>query len=265
MSNFTRRDILKLTTAGTAALALPATLTADPGAGALTREQGAATEFLTASEFMRRIADDKHGKGLLEFTNNLIVAMVAFGSSELYARQSERCEVLEMPAGRARTASQLSARYNNKGLALLGRARDALNVFRQELAGFPDDAVAAKEFETMHEDLREALVDLEVKASDVEKIEKTIRTCLDEVRTKGKVVLPDYLGRHLDELEKLRKREDRGAVENIPVWKIALIALAVGVWVWAYFRCRWWGDCSYAPAIAYFAIAWFAVLIRRFC
>lgn len=231
----------------------------------LTREQEASTEFLMSSEFMRQIADDKHGTALLDFTDSLILAVAAFGTAELHARHAERCQVLKLPAARARLASQQSAQHNNKGLILVAQGREALKVFRQELADFPKDAVGAKEFETMHQDLREALVELEVKASDVEKIDKTIRACVDEVRAKGVAVLPDYLAEHLVELERLRKRNDRGSVENIPIWKVAAISAAVGVWVWALFRCRWWGSCSKKEGLGYFIAFWIGVLISRYC
>src|SRR5262245_60670420 len=176
----------------------------------LTREHQAATEFLKASEFMRHIADDKHGKALLDFTDSLVLAVASFGTAELHARHAERCAALKLPAAGALLASQQSARYHNKGLTFVAHGREALKGFRQELAGFPTGTVAAREIEALYDDLREALVDLEVKASDVEKIDRTIRTCFDEVRAKGAAVLPDYLDKHLDELENARKRADRG-------------------------------------------------------
>lgn len=231
----------------------------------LTREQAACSEFLRSSDFMREIADDKHGRALLDFTDSLILAVTAFGTAELHARHAERCEVLKLPAQRARLASQQSARHHDKGLTLIAHCRKSLKEFRRELDDFPTDTVPAREFETLHKDIREALVELEVKASDVDKIDKTIRTCLDLVSANGAATLPDYLDKHLDELESLRKRKDRGAVENIPVWKVAAIALAVGVWVWALFRCRWWGSCSKKEGLSYFILFWLAVLIARFC
>jgi hypothetical protein len=67
------------------------------------------------------------------------------------------------------------------------------------------------------------------------------------------------------QLQKLRSSEDRGMQENIPVWKIAAIAVAVGIWIWALFKCKWWGSCSLKEGLAYFIVFWISVLIARYC
>lgn len=232
----------------------------------LAREQQATSEFLRASAFMRDIADDRHSASLLEFTDSVILAIAEFGTAELHARHAERMKTLKLARPRAQaSAAQQVARHQKKGFALIACGRKALDAFRRELADFPTDLVAAREIDALGQDLRESLVDVELKASDVEKVDKVIGACLDEIRAKGAAALPGYLGKHLAELERLRKGADRGAVDNIPVWKVAAIAVAVGVFVWALFRCRWWGSCSLKEGLAYAVVFWIAALIARYC
>jgi hypothetical protein len=225
----------------------------------------AAGEFARASEFMRQIADDRHGAALLEFTDAFIHSIIAFGSSEFEARQAERFEVLKVVSPKAGAASQASSHLNAKGLRHVRYGLEAIKAFRNEFDSFPKGKVADTDFGDFERELREALAELDVKPSDVEKIDRTVRESLDEIRGKGAVSLPDFLEGKLAELERVRRREDRGAVDNIPVWKIAAIAVAVGVWVWALFRCTWWGSCSMQEGLVYFVVFWLAVLISRFC
>jgi hypothetical protein len=230
----------------------------------LTREQHAVTEFLQASEFMQHIADDKDAASLLEFTDNVILAIAAFGTAELHARQAERCAILNQPAARAKLAMQQSVQSHKKGLTLAKQGQEALKGFRTELKTYPKQTITAKSVDSFVSEFQSALVDLELKPSDVEKIDKIIRTCLDEIGTAGIAALPDYLSKHLEELVKLRSRDDRGAVENIPLWKVAAIAVAVGVFIWAFFRCGL-RRCSLQEGLTYAVIFWISALIARFC
>jgi hypothetical protein len=231
----------------------------------LTREQQAVQEFLSASEFMRHIAADRQDTGLLDLSDAVVQAIAAFGAAELYARQAERVRVLGAQASRGQAASRLSTRFNDKGLRCLAQARQALGTFRQDVGKYPQDTNVREHVSTFEQELREALVDLEVKASDVEKIQGAIARGLDAVRGGGIAALPGYLQEHLAELERLRRRQDRGATENIPVWKIAAIAIAVGVWIWAFFKCGIFRNCTFAEGLTYAVIFWLAVLVTRFC
>ena len=58
-------------------------------------------EVSRATEFLRRIADDGHGRGLLEFTDHMTQAINSFGRSELYARRAENRDELDIQPRRA--------------------------------------------------------------------------------------------------------------------------------------------------------------------
>lgn len=231
----------------------------------LNREQKAVYEFMTASAMMRQVADDGHGKGLLDLTDALLQAIASFGVSELYARIAERCKALGIKDSRYQLALENSVYNNKKGLRNLSYAQNAFKQFRKDLGTYPKDTNLSEDLDILQRELRDGLVDLEIKASDVIKIDNAIKECFDTVRPKGIEGLADYIKMKLSELENIRKKDDRGAIENIPVWKIAAVAVALGVWVWGLFRCKWWGSCSWKEGLSYAVIFYVAALIRKFC
>ncbi|MEK6274345.1 MAG: hypothetical protein AABM30_03320 [Actinomycetota bacterium] len=229
----------------------------------LSRNQLASSDFFRASERLRLIATDGHGEGLASVAGELIQAIHAFGLSELEARRGERLQALKLGAGTAREATRLRDAYNDKGLRTLKRARAHVKLFREELASYPD-AKLGGELKEFQQELREQLAELEVSASDVAKIDSALADGFALV-AKDATGLPDYLDQNLRELEKVRRSANRGAVENIPIWKIIAIVVAFGIWIWALFRCHWWGSCDLREGLAYFIVFWIAVLIARFC
>lgn len=230
----------------------------------LSREQAASASFLNASVPLREVAEDGHGQGLANFAGLFIQAVNSFGLSELHARQAERVQALKLPAAGARAAQARSKQHNDRGLRLLEESRATLKLFREELATFPDTAASERQVRAVREEFRTGLVELELKASDVAQIDAAAAEAFELVRS-GANSLPDYLEHHLARLEKVRRQPDRGAVDNIPIWKVIAIVVALGVWIWAFFRCSWWGRCSFAEGLAYFVIFWLAALVVRFC
>jgi hypothetical protein len=230
----------------------------------LTRELQSVEEFLHASASLRQVADDGRGRALVDFADAFVQATANFGLCELRVRQAERLDAL----GRQEQIGLLrdrSAVANTKGLRSLSNAREALNNFRQELAGYPDRADVGAAIDRVREEVPNALADLEVKAPDIEKINAALDEGFEVARAGDPGQVADYLEERVRRLDRVRRQEDRGTVENIPVWKIVAIAVAVGIWIWAFFRCTWWGSCSYAEGLAYFIIFWLAALVSRFC
>lgn len=237
----------------------------------LNREQNAMAQFMQSSEKMRQIADDGHGKGLLELTDALLQAMTSFGMSEMNARKAERREAIKIQQDVVKLVSKETDYYHKKGLKSLSHAHKGLEQFREDLQKYKEELGAqfevdiSEDLDKLHHDLRKGLVDLDIKASDVKKLDGAIQECFNSVRSKSPESLIDYIESKLRELEKIRNRPDRGAVENIPIWKVVAIVAALGIWVWALFRCHWWGSCSLAEGLSYFILFWIAVYIARFC
>jgi len=232
----------------------------------LSRTQQAVLDFDRMSDNLRRIADDRHGTGLMEFTEAFVQSISCFGISELNARQAERDKALALRDARLKSSIEASGYYNEKGIRLLSGARGALKQFREELASFPKDLkLSAADIKATHQEIRDAVAELEIKATDAEKINAVFTKGFELLSAKGALALPDYLEEHIADLERIRRQPDRGAVENIPVWKVAAIVVAFGVWIWTLFRCKWWGSCSLKEGLAYATIFWIAALISRFC
>lgn len=232
----------------------------------LSEKQIAVRDFLEASEYLRQIADDGQGRGMLEFTESFIQSVASFGVSELYAREAERYLALGLSKRKANYSLEKSKHHHEKGLRAVGYAKNALNQFRKDLEEYPTDMrLDERDISELIQGLNEQLADLDIKRSDAEKISKTLQEGMHAIAREGAQALPDYLEERIEELAKLRSQEDRGAVENIPVWKVAAIAVALGVWIWALFRCKWWGSCRLKEGLGYFIVFWIAVYIAKFC
>lgn len=226
----------------------------------------AVKDYLGTSEYLRQIADDGHGRGILEFTESFIQSVASFGVSELYAREAERCIALKLSDTKADYSLERSKQYHEKGLRNIAYAKESLKQFKAELKEYPNDLKLEKnDIADFMKEFNEELSNLEIKKSDVEKISKTVKESMNFIAKKGANALPDYLEDKIDELGKIRSQADRGAVDNIPVWKIAAIAVAVGIWIWALFRCKWWGSCRLKEGLSYFILFWIAALIAKFC
>lgn len=234
----------------------------------LARDQGAVLEFLTLSASLREIADDaEHGRGMLAFTDALLQSVASFGACELSARQAERCRVLELQPERAEIASRTSTRHNEAGIRTLGYAREALSRFREDLQRYPKGMPSAGRFEEFRERMREQLVELELKASDIAKISQSLDECIASVQGKEPLALADYLGSQVDRLERARRQKDRGTAENIPVWKAIAIAVFFGIALWGLFKCvfGFFGGCTLLEGAAYAVVGGIAAAIARFC
>lgn len=231
----------------------------------LSQRQAATMDFLNASQYLRQVADDHHGIGMLEFTDSFIQSILSFGNSELYARQAGRSKGLKIQESLVKESMQMSKEYNEKGFRNLSYARDTLKQLRKELESYPEVKLDKKDVASFQSELMHQVSELEIKESDALKIKEAFSSSLESIISGGAKALPDYLEQQIDKLEKIRRQPDRGAVDNIPVWKVAAIVVAVGVWVWALFRCKWWGSCSLREGLAYFIVFWIAALIAKFC
>lgn len=192
----------------------------------------------------------------------LVTALASFGSAELIRREDERRDVLGLTAI-GRPARRGANDHNERGLAALGQARGAVPAFRREIREHADKRADADRIDTLHDDLREALATLDLKASDVRQLDDRIATTLQSVRDHGAEGLANELDEALAELEEVRKRPDRGAADNIPLWKAIGIAALLVFGVYALFKCSWWGECQPLENVGWIsaeALGWFIVI-----
>lgn len=239
------------------------------GASLLSTAQRRTDEFLTRSEWLLQVTDDEEDRRLFFVTDTFRNAVAQFGLAEIYARQCDRCNALGLYPERASFAAAASQRHNDRGLELLRESRRGVADFLSHLDDYPAVPDLGQELDQFQDAVREQLVDLEVKGSDVSRINEEIERCFGTVRKEGLEGLGTYLDDRLGELEDVRQGEDRGARENIPIWKAIAVAVIIGVSLWWLFKCRWrifrgW-SCSVREERAYGMIGLIASLIAAYC
>ena len=222
-------------------------------------------EVSRATEFLRRIADDGHGRGLLEFTDHMTQAINSFGRSELYARRAENRDDLDIQPRRAESYAASRDDHNGKGLRSLGDARRSLGRFREDLAGYPQEGLRDDQLDSFRRDLREGLANSDLKPSDIRRIDQIADECFDVVRRQGAAGLPDYFEQGVNRLEEVRRRPDRGAVENIPIWKVLALVAMFGIGIWAFFKCNWWGGCTEVQEAGFGTAIAIASVVALYC
>jgi hypothetical protein len=201
----------------------------------LSREQQLNTDFYNAMAPLHEMVANTGVKSGLRFQETLVAAISAFGTCELYSRQAERCEAMQVALDVAKEARQRAQSYQEAGLEQLVRTRNMLREFRAEFDKLAGKAYKKRSQPTDLADridtgFQRALCDLEVKASDVLKINDAVRWAFDVGRSGSVEDLFSYLERGIDQLEEARQREDRGTSDNISFWKWAgIFAIAGGL------------------------------------
>jgi hypothetical protein len=154
-------------------------------------------------------------------------AVLAFGVAERIAAAAERRKAAGLapdPDAEARIR-----RNNDKGLADLVEAQAGFKKLAGAVASLPPLAPAGVATAVQWlGDLKVFIADCEFKPSDVGKLAKLIDENAASVK-KGPGALLDSIISKLAELETARKRPDRGAVDNIPLWKLIAIAVYLGI------------------------------------
>lgn len=237
----------------------------------LSDDQRAVAEFLGASRELRFVAEDPHFPELGAFTDRFLASLTDFGRTEMEAGRRSRISDLassgfapDVLEGLHDVRWRLASKFNLEGIALLdGASRLAEAAQRIQLPehrpGIGDDIA------TLRRDLLFHLGELNIKASDARKTAEAISPILDLASKGDAAALYREIADRAVQLQKLRSSEDRGTKENIPVWKIVAIAVAVGIWIWALFKCRWWGSCSLKEGLAYAIVFWISALIAKYC
>lgn len=232
--------------------------------GSLTREQLAFSEFMSSAMPLVVSFKSDPREDVTVFVEAMVDASVSFGLCELAHRTMERNEQSGLPRDGRKLSAAQAKRQNEKGLRLLEQAATLLVAHRDAL---PDAEPRRRRIDlsAYRTEMLGYFQDVEMKASDVAKLGKL----LDEVTAeamKGERALVEYILRKVKELAKARAGQDRGAVDNIPWWKLLAIAIYYGVGIWDIIRCYWGGNsCSKIEQGAYKAAQLIASLIKLFC
>lgn len=232
----------------------------------LSREQNALLQFKLQSIPLREAINATGLEPLIALNNTLIDAVGWFGVSEHHARQAERFTLIkDAPSAMHRTL--LLKQHNETGLQVLSRARSQLEALAVEFgrarpAG-KDKEIKARVARSLN-DLKTIVADFEIKPGDAEKIVGFIDEVHESFREPGNSGVINLLQKKFAELEEVRSRPDRGAIDNIPVWKAIAIIAAIGIWVAGVIHCGFF-ECSVDWATAYAIGFNIAAAIASFC
>lgn len=211
--------------------------------------------------------DNTQVKSLVEFNATFLDGFRTLGVGELYARQHERQALLSELKAQAARSKALFVSYNNKGLDRIATAKQKLSTVAADFSVL----IPAKSAKAVEVSVKEFIsefkllsVDLEIKGRDAEKLFNAVDQAFQSYQDKGYEGLTALLGNKLDELTTVRKSDNRGAVDNFPVWKVIAIIVALGVAILGAIHCSWF-RCSLAAGAAYYIVFAIAAIVAQFC
>jgi len=209
-----------------------------------TREQTAVGDWLDRASLIRPNLATAAEKvpALLPYFDSLTGVIACFGQTELVARSHDRAVALDLRPERRKALLAEVSKHNEAGLAQVSVVRGTLAQMEKDLsAASLKKPVVAKRLKECADEFRLALVDWDMKGSDAKKIGDVLNEMVDLVTQKGVTALPGYLDGKLAELDEVRRRPDRGVIDNIPWWKILIIAGMVGWWIIQVLWCNAFG------------------------
>ncbi len=233
-----------------------------------TREQNAVGEWLEQVGLIRPQLATAAEKvpTLLPYFDSLTGVVACFGRTELVARTYDRAVALGLQPERHDALAAEVRKHNEAGIAQTAVLRSTLKQLEKDLgaAKLAKAHVNARLTECSDE-FKAALVDWDMKGSDAKKIADVLDEMVGLVTKKGAAALPGYLDKTFAELVEVRQRPDRGAIDNIPWWKILIIVGMVGWWIIQILWCNAFGCAPASVAFWWLIQAIHLVAFVLFC
>lgn len=228
-------------------------------------ENTLAHEFLNLDRaFLDAVGGDKASPSFDDFADLLGAATLNFGLCELHDRRALRFESV---GGRdfASAHRERSAAFQKRGLDILDRAIRLEKQMAQEFekAKKPEDAIGEAVLSRFHGDFMALVADSELKPKDVGRIADLIDEAVKALMSGENLGL--WLSHQAKTLSDARRSEDRGNRDNLPWWKIVIIAAYVGLSVWKIWRCTVRNRCRKGEKAAYEAAAVVLGISLKFC
>ncbi len=237
----------------------------------LTREQQAVYNFQISSDLLRPVVepDESEGsKNYEEFYDYFIGAISKFIDSELNFRQGDRCSVLNLQPDLMNYSNNIGTEYNQTGIDVLTDALTSFNNFKNTQTDTP---VTDSEFQIVldeyRDNLKQELLKLEIKGSDVQEYGEQIDLVLDTLLPGNNGMdLLNYTSSKIQELIDIRNSPTRGAETNIAIWKLLAAAVIIGVGSWVIYKCYWSSRrCSKKQKSKYNTILFIAMVTFGAC
>ncbi|MEZ5428348.1 MAG: hypothetical protein R2747_18915 [Pyrinomonadaceae bacterium] len=217
-----------------------------------TREQNAVGEWLDRAALIRTnlITTAEGVPTILPYFDSLSSAIACFGRCEIAARSLDRSVAMNLFAERRKDLKKEVGKYNKAGLEQIGIVRKVLSKMSSDLSETKlNQKTMLKRLDSCTNELRLAIAEWDMKGSDARKLDDVLKEITGVIRKKGIAALPAYLDGKMAELQEVRQRADRGAIDNIAWWKILTIVGMVG---WFILQVLWCNAFGCQPASALF-------------
>jgi hypothetical protein len=205
----------------------------------LNREHQAIADQKSAFALFRPAVQDEQSIDLLRFYDAFDGAVSGFVLSELHMRQADRCKALHVFPELQTHALAQGQELNLRALAHLANAQAFLWKFRKSLS--PQSPVEKPFIERLGEfrqEIREAVCQLEIKASDASELSQAVDEVCAIFRSGAtEVEVFDAIDATIRSLDALRKTPGRGADTNIAAWKILVGRVLLILSAWVTYKC----------------------------
>ncbi len=240
----------------------------------LNRDQQLVQDYLQAGVLLYNTLPYEAEHSLRQCLLSLDGAIASFGRCELSVRQSAR-ENVSLEINNNTGLTPIAQHYNEAGLNSLSDSTFFLAKFRQELESRSNESkgrVDRRKLESKLVAYREAvrleLSNIELKPKDIEEICEQLDFAIESARSGDPLKLIDFIDEKINELDEVRRSEDRGTLTNLAWWKIVAVAAFFGITIWALIKCvwRWFGwSCTPMEALVYVLIGKAAALGYYLC
>ncbi|MDP2175846.1 MAG: hypothetical protein Q8K70_08055 [Bacteroidota bacterium] len=228
----------------------------------LNREQNATLDFHLMSSPLLMSTKCIGEQELSDFLEAFLDSCSLFGQSELYYRTKGRIENSTGEQDLIDYYAGLGQQYNQKGIDVL---TIAINDFQEYVNNLPPNPPhPPADFSNFVQESKFFYEGLEIKPVDVTKLINVLNETVN-AGTPSEIELYNYILSKANELKTVRQSPDRGAVDNIPWWKIVAIAVIIGIAALEIWRCIFRNRCSKTEKAAYKAGYTIAGLVLKFC
>jgi hypothetical protein len=234
----------------------------------------ASSELSTAHEFLQIetqlisiFGDDPDLPSLRPVLDGLGSTTMLFGLCELNDKRDVRLEAAKQP--KTMSAGYLRSRdlFQKQGLSslndLIGRAKSLEKELLQQ-SGKVSLTHVKERLQEAYQSYTIYLGNSELKATDINKLDAVFKE-VESAFAKGEKEVGALLRHKLEELDKLRRSPDRGNRENIPLWKLVLIAAYLIVSLTYVVRCIVQDRCSRNEKAFFYLTAAILGISLKFC
>lgn len=234
----------------------------------------ASSEFSTTHEFLEietqlvsLLGDDPDVPSLRPVLDGLGSVTMLFGLCELNDKRDVRRDAAKQ--SKIISAGNLEHRdlFQKHGLSALASVIDRVKILEKELSqqsGKISPSHIKDKTQEAHQRFMMYLASSDLKASDISKLD-AVFTEVESTFARGEKAVGALLRSKLDELDKLRRSPDRGNRENIPLWKLVLIAAYLIVSLTYVVRCLIQDRCSKNEKAFFYLTAAILGISLKFC